>query len=152
MFQPGTYKARVSDYGPTLSKGDAEQVCVIFEIQGHAGEPSPPLYCSFSDAALELSTRWLRVCGWPGDNPATMQLDKKRTVLVTIAEEIYDGRKTMRIVNVAESPIVRYAMPADRAGAWGRRIAARIALMEGRAETREETAAAGAEREPGQEG
>jgi len=132
MIQPGTYKARVSEWGLTTAQNDAEQMCIVFDLAGHPGEPSPPLFCSFTDAALELSVRWLRACGWEGDNPATATLDKKRVVLVTIAEETYEGKKRMRVVNVGDSPIVRFAMGTDRAKSFGSRIAQRIALLEGR--------------------
>jgi hypothetical protein len=105
-IQPGTYEARVSDYGIGTVKDGAPQVMVLLNYKDQDGDSHDVTWFGSlkEGKAQEITLKALLTMGFAGDDVAALAdgihsnlLDAVTPVSIVIEEHEYQGKKSMRV-------------------------------------------------------
>lgn len=124
MIAIGTHKARAVSCGLGKTSTNKEQVGVEFEIlEGENAGEHITWFGYFTDAALSVTIKALRACGWTGNDLSDIQgLDKE--VALAINHEEYQGKVSARVqwVNEPGGLALKTQMPPDEAKAFAAKM------------------------------
>ena len=125
MHQPGTYTAKVVDFGLMKSKAGLPMAAVMFEYQmKEGGSDRLTWFGSFKDGARKFSIETLVRLGFKGKNGADLVrgngsgvLDQTKDFEIVVANEAYEGktRSKIKFVNLVGGSSFREKMSASEA-------------------------------------
>lgn len=113
ILDPGTYKAKIADYGMSKTQSGKPQAFIVFDVNGTNiswfGLLDPKSSDGVKKAPLEISVKTLLDCGFSGDTIEVMAAGKSSNCLeigkemdLVIEDDLYNGEVKSRIkwVNV----------------------------------------------------
>lgn len=129
----GKYRARATEWDLAEAGTGSPQVAVGFELldDGYVGRRIT-WYGYWSDAALEITVKALRACGWKGNDLLELSgLDANEVDLV-IENEEYEGQWTPRVkfVNVPGGLAIKAPMSDDKRKAFAAQMRQKIAGLD----------------------
>lgn len=113
----GSYEARVLDYGVGETKEGAPNIMIHFGFNDSDGDPHEMTWFGSlkEGKAQEISLKALLTCGFTGNDPVELAdgihsgvLDSIQPVRLTIDENEYQGKRSMRILWI--NPVGSMAM------------------------------------------
>lgn len=113
MLIPGTYEATIVDYGIQIKEGKAPSAMIKFSFMDDMNTPQTINWFGSFNAtinpgktmcAADITCAALAACGWTTNNPSNLAkgagsgvLNEKMPVSITIANEEYNGKTTMKV-------------------------------------------------------
>jgi len=121
----GSFKARVLDYGLTVTRAGDPQAGVMFKFKDHDGDTHDiTWFGSFKEKAKPFTCASLVTLGFTGDDPAViadgpksnaLKLDK--TVEIVVKFEEYNNKTTARVAFINECGMNRFQNTMKKAEA-----------------------------------
>lgn len=132
LIPEGTYRGRATDAQLGTTSTGKEQVAIGFQLltPGYEGQHLP-YYGLFTDAALEITIKALRACGWQGVDLADLTGVDTNEVNLVVEHDTYNGvtRARVKWVNDGTAGLLRNVLGDVEKKAFATRMRGAIAAL-----------------------
>lgn len=132
IIPAGTYRGRATEAQLGTTSTGKEQVAISFQLltPGYEGQHLP-YYGLFTDAALEITVKALRACGWQGVDLSDLSGIDTNEVNLVVEHETYNGVTRARIkwVNDGTAGLLKNVLGDAEKKAFAQRMRGAIAAL-----------------------
>lgn len=132
IIPAGTYRGRATEAQLGTTSTGKEQVAISFQLltPGYEGQHLP-YYGLFTDAALEITVKALRACGWQGVDLSDLTGIDTNEVNLVVEHETYNGVTRARIkwVNDGTAGLLKNVLGDTERKAFAQRMRGAIAAL-----------------------